>query len=218
MTNIKTKIKFTRTLLIVAFIFFQACLAAEALKAVPNVNLNPATNSDKLKIGDTFNTTININNVTNLWQWTIAITWDPKVLQVQGTPIEGSFLKSANDTLFLSNPANNTQGRINEISDTLLSYNGVNGTGNLTTITFKVNNYGSTKISIVNCTLQGPNIGTADDPIHQPITYTIDNAVFNLPSPNNGSQMSIETYAIAFLVAAIVIAALSIMIFKRQKR
>jgi hypothetical protein len=145
-----------------------------------SISLSPAVvPSESLKIGDTFNLAVQIDDVNGLLQWVFGLSWNPNVLALTGTPVEGPFLKTTGDTLFVAATApNNVEGRLPEVSSNLLSTNGVNGSGVLATVTFEVVGYGSSAIDFVDVYLRNAHAG-AQGEIH----FTISGAAFNLPSP-----------------------------------
>ena len=75
------------------------------------VSFNPsAVLGTNYKVGSNFTVAIQVSNITGLWGWTMTIAWDPSVLQLIGSPTEGSFLKSAGNTVFFPTLINNTIG------------------------------------------------------------------------------------------------------------
>jgi hypothetical protein len=152
------------------------------------VNLSPSVISGaNMSIGSTFTVSIQISGVTNLWGWTMAVSWDPLILQMQGEPTEGSFLKASGSTLFIPVPPDNTQGVLESMSDLLMSNVGVTGSGNLATMTFSVVSQGSCQISINNTEFDAPQAANGISPI---IPVTITDATFTTssatpsPTPN----------------------------------
>lgn len=94
------------------------------------------------QIGERFTLNLTIQNVSNLWSWKVVVKWDPAVLNISATPIEGPFLKNAGQTLFLyrNNTINgiNRLGEISEMSCTLMAATSVSGSGVLATMTFEM--------------------------------------------------------------------------------
>jgi hypothetical protein len=137
------------------------------------LSLQPATvtgPSSSVDVGKTFNLTLYVANVTNLWSWKVAISWDPSVLNLTSSPTAGSFMGGA--TLFLAHPTNYSGGSIPELSDTYLSNTSISGSGILAKMTFK----------IIGPTGSGSVIGISDavmlDPStpHNHIAFTTQNA------------------------------------------
>jgi hypothetical protein len=142
--------------------------------ASTTLSLQPATITfpSGIHVGATFNVTLYVSSVTNLWSWKVAINWDPTILSMISAPKEGSFMGSG--TLFLAAATNNTGGNLPEVSDTLLSATGKSGSGNLATFTFEIMGLPANKnpsvISISNAIMLDPS-----NP-HNPIAFTTANA------------------------------------------
>lgn len=138
-----------------------------------------------MTVGDTFDITIQIADVVDLWQWVVGLSWNRDVLAMQGSPVEGPFLKAGGTTLFLSAPANNTGGFLPEVSSTLLSATSVSGSRVLATVTFQIVGYGSSTIDFVDARLRDKSTGHVDIP------FTSTGSTFNLPSPSPTPSPSI---------------------------
>jgi hypothetical protein len=139
--------------------------------------------SPTIDIGKTFTLTLQVAEVSNLWSWKVAITWDPAVLELQGTPTEGAFLKGAGSTLFVVSPPG--AGIIQEMSSTLLSATGVSGSGDLATMSFKILGYASNSpIVITTARMLDPSSP------HQEIPFTSIGATFTLPPPGATSPQA----------------------------
>jgi hypothetical protein len=165
------------------------CLALASLTRISIVkptsttlSLQPATivgPSSSVDLGKTFSVTLYVANVTNLWSWKVAISWDPAVLNLTSGPIEGSFMGGG--TLFLAHPTNYTKGSIPELSDTYLSSSGQSGSGILATLTFKIIGY-STFGSVIG--ISDAEILDPSTP-HNKIAFTTTNATFTLWGPGD---------------------------------
>jgi hypothetical protein len=121
-------------------------------------------------IGEAFTVDIRIDDVTNLWMWTISVNWDPEILNFSDVT-EGSFLNSAGSTLFLWAPNWTAieEGYIPEISCTLLSAEGVTGDGVLATLVFTSLSSGNSEITLTNTLLNQPESG------HPEIAHSVVN-------------------------------------------
>ncbi len=165
-----------------SFEFLTSAVTTPALSLKPSV-----VATQGLTIGSTFDVTVHVDNVENLWQWVFLLTWDPTVLTIQSGPTEGPFLRSAGTTFFNSAPKLNvTQGFLNETSCTLMALTGVSGSGDLATIKFKVVGYGTSQINFVDVSPVASLGGvpqTLDSP-SPPIACTSVGTTFNLPNPN----------------------------------
>lgn len=183
------------------------CLIRASGTTETSVSLSPAIISGAtMSIGSTFTVDIEINNVTNLGGWTVSISWNPSILQMQGTPTEGPFLKTAGNTLFVPVPPNNTLGILPSLSDVLLTSTGASGSGELSVMTFSVAGQGTCQISINN-TGYDTEFDTAMDANGNtsPIPVTISEATYTSSailsthgpiasfSPADGSNFLIDT-------------------------
>jgi hypothetical protein len=128
-------------------------------------------------LGKTFNLTLTVNAVTNLWSWKAGISWDPRVLNLTSSPIEGNFFGGG--TLFAAAAPNYTRGILPEVYDILLSSSGQSGSGNLAIFTFKIVGYSvASAIGISNAVMLDPSTP------HNKIPFTTVNATFTLPPPD----------------------------------
>lgn len=67
-------------------------LAIESTFALPVVSLTPAVvPTQSLTIGSTFQLAVHVDGISNLWAWKISVAWNPTVLQMDGSPVEGPF-------------------------------------------------------------------------------------------------------------------------------
>jgi hypothetical protein len=178
------KLKIGLTLLAMSLIIASlVCVASVSSTQTATVSLSPSTISGgSLGIGGTFTVTAQVSQVTNLWAWSLALSWDPAVLSMQDSITEGAFLKTAGSTMFVAAPINNQNGRVPSVADVLLTANGATGSGNLVSFTFQVVGHGSTQI-----TLSGVEL---DDPNSQVIPSTIVNAQFSYPDTSGGYSLT----------------------------
>jgi hypothetical protein len=122
------------------------------------MSLNPQ-NTSGLDVGNTFNITVHVADVADLWGWRVGLTWNPAVLAVVYPPgaYEGPFLKTGGSTIFTPAPPNNATGVLPEIAGALFTTSGVSGSGDVAIVTFKVMGYGSSSINMTGSVLQDPN-------------------------------------------------------------
>ncbi len=178
-----TKIKAILCVVIILSIIFSAILISRNTYAnvTAGVSLNPPSISGQsLGIGGTFIVTANISDVTNLWGWSLGLSWNPSILQMTRFS-EGSFLDSAGQTSLTASPIDNTDGVISNINDVLILQNGVSGSGNLVSFTFQIVGYGSSPIEFTNIELLGPATSSAS--LNPQISSTQTNAVFTYNQP-----------------------------------
>ena len=121
-----------------------------------SLGLNPPSISGQsLGIGGAFTVTASISDVTNLWGWSLGLSWDPSVLQMTSFS-EGSFLTSAGQTSLTASPIDNSNGVIPNINDVLTLQNSASGSGNLVSFTFQILGYGSSHIDLATVEMLGP--------------------------------------------------------------
>ena len=127
-------------------------------------------------IGDSFNVTLSVDNVTNLWAWGNRLTWDPNVLNLTDIN-EGPFLSSGGLTLFLNSLGDPSapNGTLQDMGDVLESSSCVNGSGDLAILTFQVLSTAPTTISLTGGELDSPDLGGGI----QVIPCTINNLTVN---------------------------------------
>jgi hypothetical protein len=136
------------------------------------ISISPSSQTlSQSQIGKSYPITINISDVTNLWQWSVQLNWNPNVLNFTNIA-NGPFLESAGSTLFPPPPQRN--GTLTEISDTLLNNrHSVNGSGVLATVTFLVLAAGQSDITLNNTVLTQPLSG--NQTTHAEIVHTVNN-------------------------------------------
>jgi hypothetical protein len=111
----------------------------QAIGAGTIISVEPPGNYG-LNLGDTFSINITVSDVTDLKSWQFYLYYQSSVLN--GTSIvEGPFLKAKNQTYFIydfTDKYNATYGYMNVACTLLSNITGVNGSGTLATVTFKV--------------------------------------------------------------------------------
>ena len=183
--------------------FIVTCLAlTSSAKAETTISIDPPTYEvGESEIGETFTINIILNDVTNLWSWKVRVDWNPEILNFTETA-EGPFLNNTGDTLFLW--ANNwtaiEEGYIPEISCTLQSSVGVNGSGALATITFKSLSPGTSNITLTETVLKEP------EQEHPEISHNV----------NNGEVLVIPEFQ-PWMILPIVLTATAIIILMKKR-
>jgi len=91
---------------------------------------------------------ITVANVTNLYRWSLRLEWSPTLLDAL-TVAEGSFLKGSGNTIFGTPEIDQASGSL-IINCTLIDepLGGVNGSGTLATITFRIETRGFTSLDL----------------------------------------------------------------------
>jgi hypothetical protein len=89
-------------------------------------------------VGECFNVTVHVDNASDVLCWGGGLSWDSSVLQLCNVS-EGSFLSSIGGTMFLCSIMDPlvANGSLQDICGSSLS-GGVNGSGDLATLTFEV--------------------------------------------------------------------------------
>jgi len=109
-------------------------------------------------VSDTFTVDINIDNVTDLYAWSIGLSWDPSILNCTGSTNNYTFFGSGieENVIPLAGTVNNTAGEIyppRAASRNSRVNNGVTGSGALFHAEFTVLSEGSTWINFTQLTL-----------------------------------------------------------------
>jgi hypothetical protein len=110
-----------------------------------------------LTVGSSFNVNLSIINATDLHHWKAKILYDKGILNATEV-LEGTFLKSADSTIFHYEIRDyNATHRLVDMNCTLTSVTGVNGSGDLAIIAFKVQGLGLSYITISEPGLRNPS-------------------------------------------------------------
>jgi general secretion pathway protein D len=144
-TMIKTKYLLASLLLVAALMISNALVWA-----VPTLSLQPSTTTPL--VGSSFDVTVNISSVTDLFAFQFDILFDPTILSATAIT-EGSFLPSGGTTFFIPGTIDNTAGTIVLTADSLIALAGVSGDGDLATFTFSALAKGTSALSLANVEL-----------------------------------------------------------------
>ena len=127
---------------------------------------------------ESFNVTITVTDVAELFTWEFNVTYNPAILNVTKV-IEGPFLKQAGDTWPLDPSVNNEDGWM-AFGRSLLPFpeTGASGTGILAYVTFKVKTEGKTELRLVETKLRSWNAGAGE--LVQ-IQHTSSDGLFQYP-------------------------------------
>lgn len=117
------------------------------------MSISPSTVS--VGIDQTFETNINISNVSDLFGWQLRLSYNTSLLELVNI-IEGSFLNSSRDTYFV--PKNvSTDGYVLAGCTSLRNVAGVNGNGTLATVEFRAKTLGSCTLDLYETKLVDSN-------------------------------------------------------------
>lgn len=171
----KKKKTVTFLLLSISLILF-LWLIAPACAAAAKIKIDPA--NQKVGSGDTFSVDIRTEDVKDLLGWQFDIAFDPNMIEFVQVN-EGPFLKSKGKTLFIS--GSKKQGAVRNIAASLLGNDGVNGSGVIATVHFKLTKKGPAKLDLENHLFS--------DPAAQPIVHSVENGGVNLSQEELQHQM-----------------------------
>jgi len=102
--------------------------------------------SQEAPIGASFNVTVKISNVADLYGWEFKLSWNPLIISVTEV-VEGNFLSSGGQT-YLVKVINNTVGYIHVACTLIGAASGVSGSGVLAIVYFYVNRSGETVLDL----------------------------------------------------------------------
>ena len=114
----------------------------------PTERFSLSIGTTQVGVGDTFTLRLNADNMTDLAGWQADITFDPNVLKANRVS-EGGFLKQKGGrTHFGKGTIDNQKGKIAGISSTRISQGGMDGEGQLLSVTFTAKAIGKTRVSL----------------------------------------------------------------------
>ena len=123
-----------------------------------NAVLYFAPDTLNVQLGQSFNVSICIANVQGLTGWSLGLSWNSSVIELNPASsravVEGSFLKDKASTSFQVRQYDVGTGRLSFISCAAWP-NGVSGNGTLLIICFRAVSFGVTSITISGITLSG---------------------------------------------------------------
>jgi hypothetical protein len=123
-----------------------------------NAQLSIPSVSYPTEIGETFEVNITIMNVTDLRVWQAGVSFNSTVLEAISFN-EGPFLKEQGETLWTPGTINNSAGIINYHASAVVgSAAGVNGSGTVGRVTFRVIDYGDSTIQLTDVLILNSNL------------------------------------------------------------
>ncbi len=146
--------KKTKYMLASSLVFSAIMLSRTFVWALPTISLQPS-NTTPL-VGSSFDVTVNISSVTDLFAFQLDILFDPTILSATGIS-EGSFLPSGGTTFFIPGTIDNSLGSIEITADSLIAASGVSGSGDLVTFTFSALAKGTSSLNLANVELLNSN-------------------------------------------------------------
>jgi len=157
-------------------------------QSLTTVNITPSTTQiSSAQIGNNVEVQLTVENVQNLFAWSLNLTWNPQVLNLTNVQ-EGDFLSNAGSTIFLWSPSispiSRSQGHLSGVACSLLEASSANGSGVLATITFQILKAEVSIISIEGTELVSPSsLGSV-----QFITATLKNGTVTITNSNSNSN------------------------------
>ncbi len=156
-----------------------------------NAVLYFAPDTLNVQLGQSFNLSICIANVQGLTGWSLGLSWNSSVIELNPASsravVEGSFLKAEASTSFQVSQYNVGTGRLSLISCAAWP-SGVSGNGTLLIICFRAVSFGGTSITISGITLSGGSSwsGISYDPQkagHVTVGSTVHNVAASIECP-----------------------------------
>lgn len=154
----RTRLCISKACLACAQFFF----AAPSL-AVPILGIQPA--GVEVTVGQSFTVDVTIDAAVDVFAFQFDLGFDPNVLTATGIA-EGSFLSSGGATFFIPGDIDNLAGSVSFTANSLLGFDGVDGSGTLARISFTAVGVGSSAVTIFNAvvldsTLSGVMLATS---------------------------------------------------------
>ncbi len=179
--------------------------------ASPQTTVYVAPSTMTVTAGQTFSVNVETSDVVDLYGWEFTLKWNPTFLDVLNVT-EGEFLKSGGDTFFWP-IMNNTEGYI--LADCTLTGNisGVNGSGTLAIVEFKVEGAGESILDLYDTKLVNS--------LEQPMDHTSNDGYVTTSKPVGGVWVPInklELLAPWIALATVIAVATAVVFVKRRKK
>jgi len=152
---------------------------------IPTVYVRPATIT-ATAAGQSFTVDIRIDNVTDLYSWSIGLTWNSSVLECTSF-MEGPFLKSGGPTISMPGTINNTAGEIYPAYTYTLKEvpTGVSGSGTLANATFRSKSPGTFNVHLAEVLLLNSKLEMVPANIVGVFTVIWDSVAYHVVTLNN---------------------------------
>ena len=147
--------------------------SALQLVVKPTISLNPSAKT--IHINETFTLAVTVSNVVDLYGWEFKLGWNASLLEVVSVE-EGGFLKSGDETFF-SEKTNNTAGYVHLACTLLGDVSGVNGSGILAIIEFRVKAPGECALDLYDTALGDSNLQSIPHVTNDGYCYFVEETV-----------------------------------------
>jgi hypothetical protein len=195
-----------RTLLLVFIVVapFAVCLLGARVYASPDAELAVEPNIMVKAPGESFNITLFVTNVADLFAWEFNMTFSPSVLEAVNY-FEGPFLPTAGSTFPLTPSYNNTAGWVSS-GGALFPYpaEGASGNGTLAYVTFRVKAEGKSVLHFYDTKLRSwdATAGELTQIVHTSVDglfqyplmrdLAVTSVISSLTSVSSGGSVSID--------------------------
>jgi len=148
--------KTSLTTALLALLIFVALLSAVSPPSFATANVAvtpPSIVGPPPSIDETFSVNITVSSVVDLYSWQVGMTFNASMLEALSFD-EGPFLKQGGTTIMVNGTIDNLAGNITKHGVSLTGpVPGVNGSGALATVTFRVKDYGSSTLHLTDVIL-----------------------------------------------------------------
>ena len=170
-------------------------------------------------IGGNFTVDINVENVTDLFTWSTGMYWNATVLRCLNFTVNYSFVGPAANIWSISGTINNTSGMVwppyaVSLTDGLP---GVNGSGTLAQVEFRVENYGVSPITL-NFTYEGQPSCTLINSSSEYIPFNVVEGQVQVKEVSAVSTIPWIWIAVAVVVTIILVLVYVVMKRKPSKK
>lgn len=185
-----------------------AVTEVETTSSQTTVYVAPST--IRVSVNQTFFVNINVSDVVDLYGWEFKLKWNPTLLDVLNVT-EGDFLKSGGET-YLVTELNNTEGYLLAACTLLGNIPGVNGSGTLAIVEFKVESAGESILDLYDTKLVNS--------LEQPIAHTSNDGYVTTSKSVGGVWISVNKLELLapWIALATVIATATAVVFLRHKK
>jgi hypothetical protein len=189
-----------------------AVLVAAPACASPQTTVYVAPSTMTVTVGQIFSVNVETSDVVDLYGWEFTLKWNPTFLDALNVT-EGEFLKSGGDTFFWP-IMNNTDGYVLADCTLMGNISGVNGSGTLAIVEFKVESAGESILDLYDTKLVNS--------LEQPIDHTANDGYVTTSKPVGGvwdpiNKLELLAPYIGLALAISIATVLAVVFIKRRK-